>query len=275
LTTQPSAAALNLTTLLDLAVRAARTGGAEITRRAGNATGVRYKSTATDPVSDADRASEAAVIGLITSERPGDGLLGEEGAGRPSTTGLRWVIDPLDGTVNYLYGLPHTTVSVACERACPGKCGDHCRDGWHPIVGAVYDPARDEMFSAAHGKGALLNGRPITAGAPRELSQALIATGFAYSASSRTRQAAMVAELIPLARDIRSHGSAALELCWVAAGRCDGFYEDELARWDWAAGALIAREAGALVSALGTGVVTAGPGVYQQLTAILDRRGPN
>ncbi|MDT0345108.1 inositol monophosphatase family protein [Streptomyces litchfieldiae] len=244
--------------LLRLAVAAAHRGGAELTRRAGKATGVAFKSTATDPVSDADRASESAVVELLTRERPGDGLLGEEGAERAGDSGLRWVIDPLDGTVNYLYGIQHSAVSVACER--------WDGDGWRPEVGAVYDPARDETFSAALGAGAHMNGRPLAVNDPVAPAAALVATGFAYAAASRARQAAVVAELLPRVRDIRSGGSAALELCWVAVGRCDAYYEDELSRWDWAAGALIATEAGAVVTPLGSGVTAAGPALHAALT---------
>lgn len=270
--------------MMDLAIRAARLGGAEISARAGKASGVAYKSTATDPVSDADRASEAAIVDLISRERPTDGLLGEEGAGRRSGTGLRWVVDPLDGTVNYLYGLPHVAVSVACERyqrEPDSRAGGPAArrldaDAWQAVAGAVYDPIRDEMFAAARGGGAFLGGERITATAPANLADALIATGLSYSAASRARQAALAAEVAPRARDLRSHGSAALELCWVAAGRCDGYYEDELARWDWAAGALIAGEAGAVVAPLGSGVIVAAATVYPELAAICRRvRAPS
>lgn len=243
--------------LLELATRAAHAGARELVNRAGHASGVEYKSTATDPVSDADRAAEAAVVALLTAERPGDGLFGEEGASRVGSSGLRWVIDPLDGTVNYLYGIPHSAVSIGCERSVG--------DEWQAVVGVVFDPARSEVFSAVVGAGAHLNGRLLRVNDPVLLGSALISTGFSYDARSRSRQAAVVMALLPRARDIRRAGSAALDLCWLAAGRCDGYYEDELNRWDWSAGALIARESGARVSVLGAGLVASGPALYQTL----------
>ncbi|GAB2610261.1 inositol monophosphatase family protein [Streptomyces capparidis] len=260
-----------LAALLDLAVRAAHLGGAELARRAGRATGVAYKSTATDPVSDADRASESAVVALLTGERPWDGLLGEEGARRSGSSGLRWVIDPLDGTVNYLYGIPHSAVSVACEERFPGA-GGHPEPGagdWRPVVGVVHDPARGETFTAVAGEGARLNGERLAVNDPVPPASALVGTGFGYAAASRARQAPVAAALLPRVRDIRSGGSAALDLCWVAAGRLDAYYEDELAPWDLAAGSLIAAEAGAAVTPLGTGVLAAGPALHAALSPLV------
>lgn len=245
--------------LLGLAERAARAGGAELLARADKITGVEHKSSETDPVSDSDRASERAIVGLILAARPADGVLGEEGADRPSASGVRWVIDPLDGTVNYLYGLPHSTVSIACQRL-----GD---DGWQTVAAVVHHPAREETFTAGLGRGAFLGDTPLAVNRPASLSRALVSTGFSYQATSRARQAETLRTLLPAVRDIRSHGSAALELCWVAAGRCDGYYEDELALWDWAAGALIASEAGAAVAELGTGVVAVAPDLLDELLA--------
>lgn len=244
--------------LLDLAVRAAEAGASELASRFGRSISVDYKSTATDPVSEADRAAEAAVVAILTSARPGDGLFGEEGAAHQGSSGLRWVIDPLDGTVNYLYGIAHSAVSIGCERAVG--------DEWEAVVGVVLDPARSELFTAIAGEGAFLNGRRLHANDPVDLARALINTGFSYRKESRARQAEVVAALLPQARDIRRAGSAALDLCWVAAGRCDGYYEDELNRWDYAAGALIASEAGALVSPLGGGLVAAGASLHPQLS---------
>ncbi|WP_241562352.1 inositol monophosphatase family protein [Streptomyces hoynatensis] len=255
------AAAAEAADLLGLAVRAARLGGAELGRRAGQVTGVSYKSSATDPVTDADRAAEAAIVALLARERPGDGLLGEEGTEREGSSGLRWVLDPLDGTVNYTYGLPHAAVSVACERREGGR--------WRALAGAVHDPARGETFAAARGAGATLNGAPLRVSDPVAPPSALVATGFSYEAASRARQAEVLAALLPRVRDIRSGGSAALDLCWVAAGRCDAYYEDELRRWDWAAGALIAAEAGASVTAFGGGVLAAGPALHRDLSVLL------
>jgi myo-inositol-1(or 4)-monophosphatase len=245
--------------LLDVAVRAATAGAAELQLRFGGPLTVAYKTTATDPVSDADHASERLVTDTILTARPGDGLLGEEGSDRVSATGLRWVVDPLDGTVNYLYGNPHWSVSVACEQ----RYGDH----WRAVVGVIVDPVRRETFSAVAGRGAWLADRPLSITDPVPLDRALIATGFSYSPLSRERQAQVLADLLPRIRDVRRGGSAALDLCWVAAGRVDGYYEDEMGYWDRAAGALIAAEAGAVVTPLRLGVVAAGPGLHQDLAA--------
>ncbi|GGN87107.1 inositol monophosphatase [Actinoplanes lobatus] len=247
--------------LLTVAVRAAHAGGA-VLARAGATAPARHKSSPTDPVTEVDLASEAAIVAVLAADRPGDGLLGEEGATRTSRTGLRWVIDPVDGTTNLLYGSPHVTVSIAVER--------QAADGsWQPVAGVVHDPARSETFTATRGGGAHLNGEPIRANDPVPLDRALVATGFAYGSASRDRQAQTVRALLSRVRDVRSHGSAALELCWLAAGRCDAYYEDELARWDWAAGALVAAEAGATVTPLATGVLAAGPTLHPALVAAL------
>ncbi|MFJ4620644.1 inositol monophosphatase family protein [Streptomyces sp. NPDC088812] len=250
--------------LLALALRAARAGAAQIVRRAGRSTVVGTKSSATDLVSDADRAGEEAIRRLVTAERPDDGILGEEGAERPSASGLRWVVDPLDGTVNHVYGIPHVAVSIACERAVG--------DDWQPVIGVVHDITRGETFTAVEGGGAHLDGAALAVNEAATLPQALLATEFSYVSGTRARQAALLAEVLPRARDIRSTGSSALDLCWVAAGRCDGFYEDELSRWDWAAGALIVREAGGTVTTLGTGVLAAGPALHRTLRSLLTTR---
>lgn len=252
---------MDLDELLDVATRAAVAAGAELLRRAGNIRDVRSKSSATDPVSEADHASERLLTELLTSARPDDGLLGEEGARRTGSTGLRWVVDPLDGTVNYLYGLPAWSVSVACE------------DDTGAVVGVVHDPLAGETFRAARGRGAWLGEQRLEVRDPVPLERALIATGFAYLVESRARQAAVVAKLLPRVRDIRRAGSAALDLCSVAAGRVDGYYEDNTSRWDWAAGALIAAEAGALVSPYGVGVIAAGPALHPELVAALEEIG--
>jgi myo-inositol-1(or 4)-monophosphatase len=249
-----------------LAAGAARAAGAELLRRQGNVTGLGTKSTATDPVSDADRASEALLTDRILSARPGDGLLGEEGADRPSGTGLRWVLDPLDGTVNYLYGFPAWSVSVCCELAD----GADAADRWGGLVAAVHDPVRGETFTAARGQGAWLGRRRLRVNDPVPLGEALVGTGFSYQAGRRARQAATVARLLPRVRDLRRAGSAALDLCWVAAGRVDAFYEDALSRWDWAGGGLIATEAGAVATPFGDGLLAAGPALHAELAAALD-----
>lgn len=250
--------------LLALAVRAAHAAGRELLDRYGDATGVGTKSSSTDPVSDADRASEELLVATILEERRDDGILGEEGAVRPASSGLRWVLDPLDGTVNYLYRFPAWCVSVACE--------ERDGDGWRALVGVVHDPVRGETFRAVRGGGATLGEAPLAVNDPVSLEQALVATGFGYDREHRRRQAGVVARLLPHVRDIRRPGSAALDLCSVAAGRVDAYYEDTPSRWDWAAGSLIASEAGAVVSTLhapggNPGVLAAGPGLHDALRA--------
>jgi myo-inositol-1(or 4)-monophosphatase len=222
--------------LLDLAVRAAQAaGGLLVERFHGAASGVGYKSSGTDPVSDADRDAEALIAGMLREERPGDGLVGEEGAGAAGTSGLEWVIDPLDGTVNFLYGIPQWAVSLAC------------REAGSVIAAVVFDPLRGETFSAACGHGCRLGDTVLRMGEPPPLERALVGTGFSYLAEERRLQSAIVARVLPLARDIRRAGSAALDLAWVAAGRLDAFYEHGLAEWDHAAGDLLVREAGGVV----------------------------
>lgn len=252
----------DLPALRSLAVAAARAAGAVLLERYGTALGVETKSGATDPVTEADRASESVLVEAILSARPDDGLLGEEGASRAGGSGLRWVLDPLDGTVNYLYGLPAWAVSVACE------------DASGALVGVVHDPVHGETFSAVRGGGAVLGSRRLRVNDPVALSQALVATGFVYDPGVRARQAVIVARVLPAARDVRRFGSAALDLCALAAGRVDGYYEDTLGRWDWPAGALIASESGAVVEPLGSGVIAAGPALFGDLRAlVLDGSG--
>lgn len=250
-----------MTHLLDLAVAAARAAGAELLGRHGRVEGLETKTSATDPVSDADRAAEALLVEILLAERPEDGMLGEEGADRRGTSGLRWVLDPLDGTVNYLYGYPGWCVSVACE------------DGDGGLVGVVHDPASGETFTAARGEGAWLGQRRLAVNDPVPLEHALVATGFGYDPALRGRQGECVAALLPRVRDIRRAGSAALDLSWLGAGRLDGYYEVGPKRWDWAAAALIAREAGAVVGFYdtpdGAGVVAAGPALYEPLRAAI------
>ncbi|HEY8339187.1 MAG TPA: inositol monophosphatase family protein [Egibacteraceae bacterium] len=259
--------------LLELAVGVARAAGAELLARYGRAGAVETKTSATDPVSEADRASERLLVDALLRARPDDGLMGEEGAARRGSSGLRWVLDPLDGTVNYLYGFPAWAVSVACE------------DDDGARVGVVHDALRGETFTAVRGAGAhLLVGdappQPLRVNDPVALEQALVATGFSYDRGDRRRQAAVVAKVLPTVRDIRRGGSAALDLCSVAAGRVDGYYEDTTSRWDWAAGALVAREAGAVVTPLSSpsarrgvddraGLVAAGPALHPALAALV------
>ena len=207
-------------------------------RFGGPARGVGSKSTATDLVSDADRDAESLIRELLVRERPDDGLLAEEGTQASGASGRRWVFDPLDGTVSYLYGYPHWCVSVALE------------DDRGAAVGVVYDPNRDELFATERGAGATLGGEPCRVRDAVGLDEALVATGFGYDPRRRARQAEVAREVLPRARDIRRAGSAALDLAWVAAGRLDVYYERGLSPWDWAAGTLIVREAGGVVEEL-------------------------
>jgi myo-inositol-1(or 4)-monophosphatase len=249
--------------LRDLAERAARAGGELLLDRLHDPRTVAAKSTPTDLVSEVDHASEELVVGLIRAERPDDAVLAEEGGGVTGSTGLRWVVDPLDGTINYVYRGSAFAVSVAVEDAAGA------------LAGAVYDPQRDELYSAARGAGATRNGTPITCSPATDLAHTLVATGFAYAAERRAEQGRVVAALLPQVRDIRRSGSAALDWCALAGGRVDAYYELGTAAWDFAAGALIAAEAGAVVGDLDGGppsttfVLGAAPDVFPALRDLL------
>jgi myo-inositol-1(or 4)-monophosphatase len=232
-------AVADTTELQALAERAARAAGALLRERVGSAaTGLAYKSSATDPVSDADRDAEAEILRLLRAERPDDAVLGEEGTASGGSSGLRWVVDPLDGTVNFLYGLHAFAVSIACE------------DEQGTLVGVVHQPLTGETFTAVRGGGARLDGVPLAVNRPESLARALVATGFSYEPERRVLQGALVARLLPQVRDVRRAGSAALDLAWVACGRLDGYYEHGLNDWDWAGGALLVSEAGGSVRRL-------------------------
>ncbi|HEY1478876.1 MAG TPA: inositol monophosphatase family protein [Gaiellales bacterium] len=222
--------------LLALAERAARSAGELLRARLyGPVSGLAYKSSSTDPVSDADRDAETAILGLLRAARPDDAMLGEEGTAEQGASGLRWVIDPLDGTVNYLYGQPAFAVSIACE------------DDQGGLVAVVHQPTSGETFSARRGGGATLDGARLSINRPAALEQALVATGFSYDRARRELQGRLVARVLPRVRDVRRGGSAALDLAWVAQGRLDGYYEHGLNAWDWAGGALLVQEAGGRV----------------------------
>lgn len=218
------------------------------------------KSTRTDLVSDADRDAEAAIEQILSSERPEDGLLAEEGAQSQAASGRRWVVDPLDGTTNFLYGIPSWAVSIALE------------DGDGGALGVVFDPVRDETFTAIRGRGATLNGEPIEVSGEDSLDTALVATGFSYDSARRSAQAAVLAHVLPRVRDIRRIGAAALDLCWVAAGRLDAYYERGLQHWDWAAASLIVAESGGELRWLEgepRGLTAGTPGVVEDLRRIV------
>ena len=224
---------------------------------------VATKTTGTDMVTEMDRASEALIEQQLLAERPDDAILGEEGANRSGTSGVRWVVDPLDGTTNYLYGFPGFNVSIAAEL-----------DGV-VVAAAVYDVVHDELFSAHRGGGATRDGTAIAPSPTTELAHALVGTGFSYDARRRRRQAEVLVDVLPEVRDIRRQGAAAVDLCSVACGRLDAYYERGLAPWDLAAGGLVATEAGAVVTDL-TGrptpadaVLAAAPGIAGALLKLL------
>ena len=252
--------------LLSLAIDAAHEAGALLVERfAAGATALRAKSTPTDLVSEADLAAERLIRERLAAARPGDAILAEEGGDRaPSApeSGLRWIVDPLDGTVNFLFGIPQWSVSIACEES--GKT----------LAAVVHDPLRAETFTAAHGGGAAVNGRPIHASERAELATAMVATGFSYDAATRALQAQTVARLLPRVRDIRRFGSAAIDLAWTACGRYDAYYERGLEAWDLAAGAHICRCAGLEVRELAAteqpaGLLVAPEGLFEDLQALI------
>jgi len=265
------------TELRDLAVEVATEAGAfalEGLRRVR--VSVDAKSSPTDLVTEMDVATEALIVRRLLTARPGDGVLGEEGTVGEGTSGVRWIVDPIDGTTNYVYGLPAFAVSIAAE--VHGTV----------VAGAVAVPMLDEVFSAATGCGATCNGAAVHArssvieaardsGADADtlVGRALLATGYAYDPVRRGRQAAVIAAVLPRVRDVRRMGAAAVDLCLVAAGRVDAFYEQGLQPWDYAAGALIAREAGAVVTDLDGGppssasVVAAPAELHGPLRALL------
>ena len=223
--------------LLAIARSLAAAGADAISARLGDHGSVKFKTSGTDPVSEADEAGEAAIRSLLAELRPEDGIVGEEGDDRKGTSGLTWFIDPIDGTVNFLYGLPQWCVSVAVADV----------DG--PLVGVVLDPCRSEEFAAVRGCGATLNSSPIERTRIREraddpLEGVLFATGFGYDPKARAVQGALFSKVIARVRDARRAGSAALDLCWTAAGRLDAYLEHGTRSWDVAAAGLICLEAG-------------------------------
>jgi myo-inositol-1(or 4)-monophosphatase len=228
---EPSAQAL-----LEIAERAARAAATVLldheVARAPDLAGT--KSTPTDLVSAADLEAEQAIRDVLGRERPDDAVIGEEGVAKAGSSGLRWVVDPLDGTVNYLFGIPQWCVSIACE----GRAG------------VILDPLRRESFAVAAGERPLLNGEPLAPSTRADLPTAMVATGFGYDAAVRRAQAGQVASLLPRVRDIRRLGSAALDLAWTAAGRFDAYYERGVQPWDVAAGLMLCEAAGLQVTRL-------------------------
>lgn len=247
--------------LLGLAVEIAREAGGLLRARPTELS-VTAKTSPTDAVTAMDTAAERLIVDRIRARRPDDAVLGEEGGVRAGSGPVRWVVDPLDGTVNYLYGIPAYAVSIAVEVS--GRTE----------VGVVYDVVHDELYTATRGGGARLDGRQLRCSAVAELGMALVATGFAYAAERRAAQARVLGAVLPVVRDIRRCGSAALDLCAVARGRVDAYYECCLSAWDLAAGALIATEAGAAVrGGPGALVVAAAPGLIDSLAGVLAAAG--
>jgi myo-inositol-1(or 4)-monophosphatase len=253
---------MNTAVLRELAEAVAREAGRQLRDAfAGPGVNVTAKSSPTDLVSEADHAAERLIRARLEAARPEDGFLGEESGDSDGSSGLRWVVDPLDGTINFLFGIPQWAVSIACQ------------DEHGSLAGVIYDPMRDELWSAERDGVARLDGRTVHASSREELATALVATGFGYDAAVRRVQAAVAAELLPQVRDIRRLGSAALDLAWTAAGRYDAFYERGLNLWDRAAGELICTRAGLVVRELDPappaagGLVVAPPGLIDALEA--------
>lgn len=219
--------------LLDLAITLAHDAGTlAFEGRKRGLEDVGTKSTATDMVTEYDRASERLIVERLRVERPNDAIVGEEGATVAGTSGVEWCIDPIDGTTNFTYALPNWAVSIGVA------------DENGPLAGVVHIPPLGETFTAIRGHGARLNGAPISCSSTSEISQALVCTGFSYAATQRSIQSARVARMIHEIRDIRRFGAASIDLCFVACGRLDAYFEENLHPWDIAAGALIAQEAG-------------------------------
>jgi len=245
--------------LLALALGIAQKAGELLTNRP-ETFDINQKSSARDFATHMDHASEKLIVREILEARPNDGIIGEEGAARESTSGITWVIDPIDGTVNYFYNLPGWNISIAAK------------DEEGVLIGVVYAPTLNSLWRASRGGGAFLNDRQIHVSEASALSDSLIATGFSYDLAERVRQGEFIASLIPQVRDIRRNGAAAVDLCHVASGAIDGYFETGLKEWDLAAGGLIAQEAGALVSGRNgqeageAMVIAAGPALHALLT---------
>jgi myo-inositol-1(or 4)-monophosphatase len=252
--------------LLRLASGLAREAGTlALAGRRGSVLERHTKSSTTDLVTQHDRAAESLIVGRLLAERPGDAIVGEEGAAHDGTSGYEWFLDPIDGTTNFVYDLPAWSTSVAV--AYRGVT----------VAGAVFVPVAGELFAARLGGGATLDERPIRNSGETDLSLALVATGFSYQPANRAAQATAIARLITEIRDVRRSGSAAIDLCWAAAGRVDAYFEEHLNAWDAAAGELIAREAGCITSDFASGpadpsnIVAAAPGIHAALVDLIRR----
>lgn len=252
--------AVEVNELLALALRVAHEAGELLMKRPATFE-ISTKSVAIDIATQMDIASEKLIVAALLQARPDDGIISEEGAARLSTTGITWIIDPIDGTVNYLYGLPGWNVSIAAK------------DIAGPVVGVVHAPTIASTWSAIRGRGAFFNGLPIRCNDPIKLDRALIGTGFAYDIRERIGQGQVIADLLPTIRDLRRCGAAAVDLCYVAMGAFDGYFEAGLKEWDLAAGGLVASEAGAWVSTTASGItVCAGPILHPFLESVVGAR---
>jgi len=249
----------DLDRLHSLAVDLARQAGEVHARRETGDVG--SKSTSTDPVSEVDREAERLIVAGIGDSRPSDSILGEEDTSIQGTSGLRWVIDPLDGTVNYLYKFPSHAVSIGVDF------------NGVPVIGVVYDTALNELHSAQVGRNSEKNNQEIQVSSCSDLSLALLGTGFAYQPSVRSSQAKLLVELIPQVRDIRRSGSCAVDLCSVASGRLDAFYETGVHWWDVAAGIQIVRSAGGIATyeANKKRIIASGPNLWKQLNSAVNK----
>lgn len=258
--------------LLDLAVEIAKEAGALLMKRPEQLS-IDTKSSNIDIVTQMDRASERLIVDSILAARPDDGVIGEEGADRPSKSGYTWVIDPIDGTVNYFYNMFGWSISIAVKERVKEQVKERVTQGVEVseeiVVGVVYSPTTDELYTAVRGAGAYLNGKQILCNNPVDLNLALIATGFHYVESTRSQQIDQFNKLILKIRDYRRNGSAAIDICHVAAGKVDGYYEMGLKEWDRAAAELIATEAGAIVSVNGELTIAAGAHLHGLLREAL------
>jgi myo-inositol-1(or 4)-monophosphatase len=253
--------------LLALATDLARSAGQLHAEGLESALRIETKSSPTDLVSHIDHEAEHLIVGRLAQVRPGDAVFAEEGSRSESSTGVRWLIDPLDGTTNYVYGYPAFAVSIGVE--IEGQ----------PRIGVVYDSSAGRLYEAVAGWGVQCDGRPIRAREQPRLAQALVATGFSYDAAQRELQGLATAKVLGRVRDMRRGGSAALDLCHIAAGHLDAYWELDLSPWDYAAGSVIAREAGADVQfarpvhGRGPAVVAAHPALMPEFLALLREAG--
>lgn len=252
----------------DLAESIARDAAALAARR--RAEGVEVadrKSSIVDVVTAADREVEALIRARIAEARPDDAFHGEESGSASGASGITWVVDPIDGTVNYLYGSAEYGVSIGVVRGAPDPMT------WEPIAGVVVAPATGTVFRAAVGQGATRDGEPLSVAAPGSLAETLVATGFGYTADRRREQVAVLAGLIGEVRDIRRGGAASLDCCAVGAGVVDAYYERGINPWDMAGGALVAQEAGATIRIWEAGgtrsFLFASPAVADELEALV------